>query len=812
MKVSRSFLRTIILLLMVFGLAVSVNAASIENLRNSVSASELNGKNIPADVASALTLSADNDLREIMIRKGQHTTKYIHYQQYFKGVPVWGDNLIIVSKKGVIKKVRGKIIKKISDDLSDVKPAFSSQSALTLMKNNKKYSGMQFRNEKSKLVIYIDESNKAHLVYYVSFFADVADGGKPTRPYFLINAKTKKVLKQWEGLTHAEVGTGPGGNEKTGMYEYGTDFGFLDVSVSGDTCTMYTDNVRTVNLNHGTSETYNTPFSFTCYENTYQAINGAYSPLNDAHYFGEVVYDLYTDWYGVPPLTFQLSMKVHYSNCYENAFWDGSAMYFGDGCTYFYPLVSLDISGHEVSHGFTEQNSGLVYSGQSGGMNEAFSDMAGETAEYYMNGTNDFEVGASIIKAEGEALRYMYDPPLDGASIDHADDYYTGMDVHYSSGIFNKAFYLLSTTAGWDIRMAFDCFVGANMNYWTPNSTFVEGGQGVLDMAQDLGYSVEDVQSAFMQVGISLSLPGPPVADFSAAANACLEMTIQLTDLSLNSPDSWQWTFSPDTVIYQNGTSSTSQNPEVQFNDLGVYSVTLEVSNIYGSDIITKTDYITVSDGHIIQFDLLTDNYGSETTWDLKDSAATVLFDGGPYESNQSFVEQFCLTPAQSYSFTIYDSYGDGICCNYGQGHYSLTDTTTGDVYIDAIGNFGDSETTNFTVGEVSTPVTLTITPPAVTTVALGEVLGPFDIMLTNNTSSSFEFYAYPYAITPSSTVVTFGRITASIAGDDIVTKSESLSIPLSVSTGTYTYGIRVTDRSDVDVTEDSFEFTVIAP
>ncbi|MBO7942914.1 M4 family metallopeptidase, partial [Streptomyces sp. S9] len=122
-------------------------------------------------------------------------------------------------------------------------------------------------------------------------------------------------------------------------------------------------------------------------------------------------------------LTFQLTMRVHYSNSYENAFWDGSAMTFGDGATTFYPLVSLDVSAHEVSHGFTEQQSGLVYSGQSGGINEAFSDMAGEAAEYYMNGTNDFLVGAQIFKASG-ALRYMDDPTRDGRSIGHASNYY----------------------------------------------------------------------------------------------------------------------------------------------------------------------------------------------------------------------------------------------------------------------------------------------------------------------------------------------------------------------------------------------------
>ena len=145
-------------------------------------------------------------------------------------------------------------------------------------------------------------------------------------------------------------------------------------------------------------------------------------------------------------------------------------MTFVDGYTTFYPLVALDVVGSEVSHSFTEFNSGLIYSGQSGGINEAFSDMAGEACEYYMRGACDYMYGYDIFKNPTGALRYLYDPPLDGISIDHVDDYYEGMDVHYSSGIFNKAFWLIATTPGWTTRMAFDIFTKANQDYWFPSS------------------------------------------------------------------------------------------------------------------------------------------------------------------------------------------------------------------------------------------------------------------------------------------------------------------------------------------------------
>ena len=314
------------------------------------------------------------------------------------------------------------------------------------------------------------------------------------------------------------LGTGPGGNSKTGMYEYGTDYGNLNVSVSsdGNTCTMETDQVKTIDLNHSSSNGSSVAFSYPCMRNTHKEINGAYSPLNDAHYFGGVVYKMYDQWYNTAPLSFQLQMKVHYSNNYENAFWDGSAMTFGDGQSYFYPLVSLDVVSHEVSHGFTDQNSDLVYSGQSGGINEAFSDIAGEAAEFFMLNSNDFKVGTTIFKGSG-ALRYMYDPPLDGRSIGHANDYSNGMDVHYSSGVFNKAFYLLVNTSGWDVRKGFEVFLRANQNYWTSTTDFEQGCLGVRDAANDAGYSTEDVEAAFAQVGLCPAYVPPPPVDLDIA-------------------------------------------------------------------------------------------------------------------------------------------------------------------------------------------------------------------------------------------------------------------------------------------------------
>ncbi|MEN3030571.1 M4 family metallopeptidase [Chromobacterium amazonense] len=451
-----------------------------------------------ANGASAFAGVGQADLKPL--RSTQFSTGKVvtRYQQYYQGVPVWGEAVVEEKSAAALKAVPGKLtghyIAGIQTDLASAKPTLSSGQILAQAKALKA-NGNPTYNEKAELVVRLNERNVAQLVYLVSFVVD--NGKEPSRPSFIIDANSGQVLKQWEGLSHAEA-NGPGGNAKTGKYTYGTDYGPLIVTSD---CKMDSGNVITVNLNGGTGSS-TTPYKFACPTNTYKQINGAYSPLNDAHYFGNVVFNLYKDWFGLRPINQKLYMKVHYGRNYENAFWDGQAMHFGDGASTFYPLVSLDVSAHEVSHGFTEQNSGLVYSGQSGGINEAFSDMAGEAAEYYMKGKNDFLVGAEIFKKSG-ALRYFADPTKDGRSIGNAKDYYDGLDVHYSSGVYNKAFYLIATSPNWNTRKAFEVFTDANRLYWTANATYNSAACGVVKAADARGYNSADVTKAFSAVGVT---------------------------------------------------------------------------------------------------------------------------------------------------------------------------------------------------------------------------------------------------------------------------------------------------------------------
>jgi len=460
-----------------------------------------------AHARHAQFMRADGESTLLMrAKRSDHGVSNYRYDQAWRGIPVFGQG-VVVSEDGAgnVRTMFGNLISGLDQDIASTTPRLGKAAALVAGKRaglGNRISGMLTRNEKADLVVFIDDAGRGHLAYAVSFFADGVASEGPIRPIVLVDANSGRVLKQWDNIQHALVGTGPGGNTKTGQYEYGTTYGYMDVAQSGTTCTMNSTNVKTVNLNNASTNTSNTAFSYTCPRNTVKAINGAYSPLNDAHYFGNVIFNMYQAYIGQAPLTFQLVMKVHYKTSYENAFWDGAAMTFGDGATTFHPLVSLDVSSHEVSHGFTEQQSNLTYSGQSGGMNEAFSDMAGEAADFYMRGSNDWLVGADIFKGTG-ALRYMNNPPQDGSSIDNAANFTSSMDVHYSSGVYNKAFYLLATKPGWGTVKAFQVFARANRDYWTASSTFNQGACGVQTAATDLGFTVADVTAAFTSVGVS---------------------------------------------------------------------------------------------------------------------------------------------------------------------------------------------------------------------------------------------------------------------------------------------------------------------
>ncbi|HEX5064353.1 MAG TPA: M4 family metallopeptidase, partial [Kofleriaceae bacterium] len=145
--------------------------------------------------------------------------------------------------------------------------------------------------------------------------------------------------------------------------------------------------------------------------------------------------------------------SVHYSSNYCNAYWNGQQMVYGDGSTSqgCKPLArSVDVTAHELTHAVTENESGLVYSGESGGINESLSDIFGTFTEAWTDGgkngtlaisSDTWLLGEDVISG---GLRFMCDPAKDGASKDFWTSSVGSVDVHYSSGVGNLEFCLLT--------------------------------------------------------------------------------------------------------------------------------------------------------------------------------------------------------------------------------------------------------------------------------------------------------------------------------------------------------------------------------
>ena len=148
-------------------------------------------------------------------------------------------------------------------------------------------------------------------------------------------------------------------------------------------------------------------------------------------------------------------------------------------------------------------------SGESGGIENAYSDLIGEIAEYFYYGSNDWRVGANSFRGDS-AVRYMDDPTIDGVSIENYKNYTKNMNIYYSSGIYSKAIYLLNTMYSWSMTDIFKIFSRANQLYWTSDITFNDGVCALYESLKDyygtnstkLLSMTSGLKSAFSTVGL----------------------------------------------------------------------------------------------------------------------------------------------------------------------------------------------------------------------------------------------------------------------------------------------------------------------
>lgn len=400
-------------------------------------------------------------------------------------------------------------------------------------------SGIKKNIEKknSQLIVYVDSKNKAHWAYRINLYVP-ANHSMPAAPAYIIDALSFEVYLSWneiETLDSVAAG-GFGGNKKIGKLIYDDKplhLAALDVERDAATKTCYMQNhyagIHNFSLG-GLIQTFgcekqNPEFNNLYWDGERDAINGSYSTSHDALYAAKMVNAMHQEryhasvWEQRDGKQMPVYISVHVPDAdayyYADPVTDESRIYIGDSIydNTFYPLSSFGTVAHEMHHGFTYQHSKLEYVNQSGGLNEAFSDMASQAAEFYVNKKCSWQIGFADMR-DDVPFRYLDEPSKDciggkvpgtSCSMNHMKQYFDNGDVHYSSGIPNRAFYLMSTAPGWNPAKAFDIMRYANMHYWTATTTYAQAACGVIKAAEDYKYEADVVKNAFMAVGIDTS-------------------------------------------------------------------------------------------------------------------------------------------------------------------------------------------------------------------------------------------------------------------------------------------------------------------
>ena len=466
-----------------------------------------------ASLAQALGLDGKEQLVTKDVVQDANGGRHLRYERTYAGLPVLGGDLIVhQDASGATKSVT----KASEASLAgvDTTPALAAPKAqeAALAAEQGSVDGAP------RLVVWAADGTPK-LAYETVIDGRESDG-TPSKLHVVTDAKTGAVLSKADGIKR---GSGTGvfvGNVPLTTTQSGSTYSLKDATRGG----QYTTDMKNGTSGNGTlfsksSDTWGNG----------QASNRE-SAAVDAQYGAAVTWDFYKNTFGRSGIKNDgvgAMSRVHYDTGYVNAFWDDSCfcMTYGDGSGDTHPLTELDVAGHEMSHGVTSATANLNYSGESGGLNEATSDIMGSMVEFYANlpaDTPDYLIGELIdINGNGTPLRYMDKPSKDGQS---ADSWYSGvgnLDVHYSSGVANHFFYLLAEGSGAKV------INGVSYNSPTVNNITVSGiGR---DKAQQVWYkaltaymtSTTDYAAArTATLNAATDLYGANSAEYNAVATA----------------------------------------------------------------------------------------------------------------------------------------------------------------------------------------------------------------------------------------------------------------------------------------------------
>jgi Zn-dependent metalloprotease len=471
----------------------------------------------------------------------------------------------------------------------------------------------------------------------------ITANNRPVYHDTIISANDGHVLKQWSAL-HTVIGTG---------YSQYNGTVPISTSLSGSTYKML-DATRGVggtyggmaitNANHGTTagliytnstntwgdgQNYIAGGSTTNANGQTAAVNALWGLMN--------TYDMLKNtlgWQSLDGNNTATYIAAHVNTAYDNAYYDDTCkcMYIGDGSS-FYSLGSIDVIGHEMSHGVTAATSNLTYSGESGGLNESNSDIGGEMVEAYARnggtGTvipagNDWVMGREISKT-GTPLRYLYKPSKDGSSPNAWSSTVGNLDVHYSSGPNNRMFYFLSqgsnssstsdyyssyltkaplAMTGIGNDKAYRIWFRAATTKFTASTNYADARAKVLLAAQEL-YGVGSkeataVQRAYAAINVGTDVPESTGTGVSISSNPTSQTVaagstanFSVTATGGTAPYKYQWLRNGATIA---GATSSSYSLVAQTTDNGAaFSVKVTDSATTPTTATSSAATLTVS-------------------------------------------------------------------------------------------------------------------------------------------------------------------------------------------------------------------------
>lgn len=470
-------------------------------------------------------VDADRELKQRNGFSDQLGQSHVRFDQFVDGVRVFeGEAISHVDRKGRVT---------VTDSLRrglkvDTNPAISEATAVSIAMSRMSAVG-GYDNPSASLVILPEgeRSKSTRLTWHVRAFVE-NDATHPAQYDFFVDAKTGEIAFSFDSLETAKPGSGGGTTAVVPATATGRTMwsGDVTIDVNHPTTTSWTmqDTKRGVGTatsglgnytldmnkrsNGGTIVSRSTnSFGDGSRDNTDVATAAA-----DAHYGLQMTWDYFKLVHGrngIDNAGTKTYSRVHYNRNYENAFWSDSCfcMTYGDGASTFYPLVSIDVAGHEMTHGVTSRTAKLTYSGESGGLNEATSDIFGAAVEFYAASPvdqGDWWIGERIWRSnwstgsyvQARALRYMDDPAKDGRSPACWSSTLGSLDVHYSSGPANHMFYLLANGGtskcngqnvnGLDIDTAARIWYRALTVYMTSSTNYPQARTAALNAASDI--------------------------------------------------------------------------------------------------------------------------------------------------------------------------------------------------------------------------------------------------------------------------------------------------------------------------------------